>query len=346
MEQLIKVATFTRYELDANLPFQNLTNPLNIHAIRTFKNHTIAIADYDNGLVLMEVLFDGPFIVSRFKVYSLLTSIQHLHNVYVEHKWDSDNILLTQLDPPNVFEVDISDPVNPVYLDKYSIPDNEGEYEGTKYITGNENYILSLVYSNRHAHLYIFIFQKHQDYMEKERQSVSLTRFDQEMNMLAFLDRYDNTFVHSTAYFMFLLNITDPVLNINGGSPEIRNFIGSEFFIKLTLESLEGPQIESQFRVIPVSEKNDTIFFINKEREEKFFYRLGDNQFNLDVGSYFSGPLMKLKVKSEEEEEHLPVITNQTSIFINQTIDGIYCVKSMLAAQKFHSIEHFSFVCL
>ena len=74
MEQLIKVATFTRYELDANLPFQNLTNPLNIHAIRTFKNHTIAIADYDNGLVLMEVLFDGPFIVSRFKVYSLLTS--------------------------------------------------------------------------------------------------------------------------------------------------------------------------------------------------------------------------------------------------------------------------------
>ena len=215
LSELVFVANFTQHELNASAVYVNVTEPMKIHDIRIF-NSSIAIGDFQNGLIIMDINYREKFIVESYTIYCVMKDLNGISRIYVEDKWESNTLLLAGELPPIVFEVDVSDIQNPVYLETFSIPGENGLYEGTPFITSNENYLVMMVYSSADAHPFLFVFQRHGDYMDKRGQQISLSRQEYSHDLLAFLDRFDNTFVLCSVFSLDIYNVTDAKILING----------------------------------------------------------------------------------------------------------------------------------
>ena len=124
----------------------NLTQEMMIHDIRIFKGK-ILIADFINGLIVMDILFGDTFVVEAFKVYSVMTEINRISHIHVETKWPSDVVVLTRIKPPVVFEINLSDLCNPLYYASYNSGQDQ-QYSGTSYISFNEHFLVTIVYSD------------------------------------------------------------------------------------------------------------------------------------------------------------------------------------------------------
>ena len=302
LNELIFVANFTQHELNSSAVYVNVTLPMKIHDIRIF-NGSIAIADFQNGLVIMDISFKESFILDTYTIYCVMKDLDGISHIYIENKWESETMLLSKELPPIVFEVDVSDIRNPVYLSTFSIPGDYGRYEGTAFITSNENYLVMMVYSSEDAHPFLFIFQRRGDYMDKKGQKVALSRQQYSHDILSFLDRFDNTFVLSSVFALHIYNVTDAKILINGFSKHFPKLIGTEFYVTLYVKGFKGQLFNQTFKVFPIHSDYQLTLRINTNATRDVVYRIGDDSFVYNVGQFFSGPRRKLELESSKPED-------------------------------------------
>ena len=79
-----------------------------IHDILIFKG-SIVIAEYNNGLVVLDILFRHWFAVEKFNVSCAMMDFNRTSHIYVETKWETDIIMITRVNPAAIFEIDLTD---------------------------------------------------------------------------------------------------------------------------------------------------------------------------------------------------------------------------------------------
>ena len=139
---------------------------MEIHDIRIFEG-SIAIADYHNGLIVMDISFSDTYVVQKFTVHSIMMEMNQISHIYVETKWRSSYVLLTRISPPVYLEISLEDLRNPLFHASYNIPGQNEQYIGTGFVTSNEHYVITMVYSIEVEHPYFFFHQRSGDYMDK-----------------------------------------------------------------------------------------------------------------------------------------------------------------------------------
>ena len=106
--QLVFVAKFSQavHKVDSESVLLQLQ--MAIHDIRIFKG-SIVIADFNNGLVVMDILFRNTFAVEKFNVSCAMMDFNRTSHIYVETKWETDIIMITRVNPAAIFEIDLTD---------------------------------------------------------------------------------------------------------------------------------------------------------------------------------------------------------------------------------------------
>ena len=124
------VANFTREQLDAASHFVRVKHDMVIHDIQNFRG-SIVIADYSNGLLVMDIVLSETFVVEAYTLHSIMNEMTSISSIYVETKWQSDTVLLTCISPAVVYEISLKDKKNPLYEASFIIPDHDNSYVAT-----------------------------------------------------------------------------------------------------------------------------------------------------------------------------------------------------------------------
>ena len=78
----------------------------------------------------------------------------------MQDKWPSDEVLLTRYNPPAIFEINLSDIVNPLYKTSYGVFGEDYSYTGTSLIAANEQFLVTMMRNVEAEHPVLFFYDR------------------------------------------------------------------------------------------------------------------------------------------------------------------------------------------